>query len=105
MRMLLIVLVALAGCAETDPYDRAGTWQPGGVNDRNLAAMVADPRDLLRGHGEAGAQPQLATTAVDHLLAGAPKPLPTLSSDTSVGGAASAAPTAAPAPATPGATN
>ncbi len=102
---LLLILLALAGCAQMDPYERAGTWQPGGVNDRNLDAMVTNPADLLRGHGDSGAQPQLATIAVDRLLAGAPQPLPALSADTTPGSGAQAAPAAAPAPAVPGAAN
>jgi hypothetical protein len=95
------VLLALtgytAGCAYTDPYTRAGMWQPNGANAVNLAAMVADPADLLRGHGDPGPQSALATAAVNRLLSGRPKPLPALSGDAAPGSGSSNAAAAAPA--------
>lgn len=47
--LLLILLLATGtGCAE-DSYDRPGTWRATGVNDQNLALMVADPAHLRQG--------------------------------------------------------
>jgi hypothetical protein len=84
--LLFPLLLALAACAELDPYSRVGTWQPEGVNDRNLAAMVANPADLLRGHGASGADSPLAIAAANRLFAGRPKPLPDANSqETKVG--------------------
>ena len=72
----LLTLVALAACAETDPYQKAGQWQPTGANALNLAAMVASPADLLRGRGERGAQGKEAAPAVERLFQGRPAALP-----------------------------
>ncbi len=92
-----VLVLTLAGCAQTDPYTRDGMWQPEGVNERNLDAMVANPADLVYGHGDTRPDSQLATTAVTQLLAGRAKPLPALSSDTAPGGAVGAT-SAGPAP-------
>jgi hypothetical protein len=64
----------MAGCAQTDPYQRIGAWQPSGVVDGNLAAMVADPRDLIRGHGDPTPEPHAAPLAVQRLWADKTKP-------------------------------
>ena len=85
MRAVLI-LAALCGCTAADPYAREGMWQPSGANSLNLAAMVSDPHDLIRGHGEAGAQPVQATTAMDRLLADKAKPLLLLTPNVAPGG-------------------
>src|ERR1700722_18591537 len=42
-----LLLLALAGCAQTDPYTRPGAWRPNGANDANLRAMVVVPSDLV----------------------------------------------------------
>jgi hypothetical protein len=99
MRAALISLLALAGCVQVDPYTRTGMWQPGGVNSRNLAAMVANPHDLLQGRGSTGAQGVTATAAVERLLAGVPTPLPSVSAAAAPGsGAGNVAAGPAPAP-------
>lgn len=47
---LVLAVLPLAGCGPTgDTYDRVGSWHAEGVNDLNIAAQVADPRDLVRG--------------------------------------------------------
>jgi len=47
---LLGVLACVSGCAGlADPYVRAGTWAPTGVNAENLRAMVVNPVDLQQG--------------------------------------------------------
>ena len=65
-----------AGCARIDLYQRPGMWQPEGVNDRDLAVMVQDPRDLVRGHGDNGPAWQAGAAAVDRLWRDKVKPLP-----------------------------
>ena len=87
----------LAGCAGLDdPYKREGTWSIEHVNDVNLAAQVADPRQLFRGVGEMGTPGALSAAAVRRLLADQVKPLP---AQTSSGIALP--PTPPPAPAAP----
>lgn len=76
MRLLPLLLLLLpAACNQMDPYTRSGMWQPVGVNSRNLAAMVANPDDLVQGHGSTGANSPLAINAVTRLMAGKVKPL------------------------------
>lgn len=79
MRLMLLAIL-VAGCAETDPYARAGMWQPTGANSRNIAAQVATKSDLLRGRGAAGVDQIPATAAVLRMWEGNPKPLPTVTS-------------------------
>lgn len=64
---LLLCLGALAGCAGTDTYRRPGTWHPDGANAANIAAMAANPGDLLRGRGSPGSDGPLAARAIDRL--------------------------------------
>jgi hypothetical protein len=100
MRSLLVCLaLGLAGCA--DPFERAGTWHPEGINDANLRAMIADPHDLDEGVSEPGANGRLAAAAVARLRAGQVKPLPD-SGISKVGAGGSAAPSAQANPAAGG---
>ena len=86
----------LAACGpETDPYARTGTWQPTGVNATNLAAMVAQPSDLLRGRSARGNVAVQATVPVTRLWNGTPVPLPSTQSQSGASGPA-AQPTGAP---------
>ncbi|GGJ08817.1 hypothetical protein [Neoroseomonas lacus] len=77
----LILALGLAACAPdtylapTD-FERAGTWQADGVNDRNLRAMVADPSHLTRGVGAATDRGAAGAAAVSALERGARPPLP-----------------------------
>ena len=88
----LPLLVWIAGCAETDPYQRTGSWQPTGANAINLAAMVANPADLVRGRGERTSIGREAGPPVDRLLSGKPTPLPNASSQSASSGPAAQAP-------------
>jgi hypothetical protein len=89
-----IFLLPLAGCAGlNNPYERAGTWRPEGVNDANIAAMVTHPGDLMLGKDDPVSPGQLSAAAVRRLLTDRVKPLAT----TSLG----AIPQAAEAPASP----
>jgi hypothetical protein len=73
-----LLLPLLAGCAPgyTDPFQRAGTWRPEHDNDRNLAAMVADPAELRYGTGDDRSAGDRAALAVARLRADQVKPLP-----------------------------
>jgi type IV pilus biogenesis protein CpaD/CtpE len=73
---LLLAALALAGCAQIDPFQREGIWKPSSANDANLAAMVANPADLSRGREDARGTIRTPTTAVDRLWAGAPAQRP-----------------------------
>ncbi len=94
MRLVGIVSLALglgcAGCAATDPYQRAGMWQPMGAVQANLAVMVADPADLVAGHDDGQAGHYQTTTAVNRLWADQTKPLLGAQSQGSGQGAAAA---------------
>ena len=69
----LALALGLGACAPdtylppTD-FERAGTWQAEGINDRNLRAMVADPSHLTRGVGAATDRGAAGATAVDALM-------------------------------------
>ena len=64
---LLLGIILLAGCAETDPYSRPGMWQPEGANGANLAAMVERPSDLVRGRSDRTAITRESRDAVERL--------------------------------------
>lgn len=97
MRTILTVsgLLLLAGCH--DPYDWPGTWNASQVNAANIAAQVAVPQDLARGHGHPAADGQEAAAAVDRLRRGTVRALPDTSTS-DVRGGSGAAPAASPAP-------
>lgn len=83
MRLRFCILASFAcltGCAGlaglTDPYQRAGTWNPSHANEANLRAMVANPADLVHGRGDNIAIGETAAVAVERLRAGKIKPLP-----------------------------
>lgn len=86
------LLTSLSACSAIEPYDRAYTWRPTGANEANLAAMAADPKDLVHGRGTSNSDGQTAAVAVDRLRRGKVKPLSDGNSTTSVvSGAPSAA--------------
>lgn len=68
-------LIALAGCDERDPYLRTDVWKPTGANAGNIAAMVADPHDLISGRGTAVQNSNESAAAVSHVWLDQPKPL------------------------------
>ena len=82
---LLLSSLLLAGCTATDPYHRMGMWQPTGAPALNVAAMVQNPRDLIRGRGTSGFPGAEAAPGVTRYWEGKPLPLPT--SDSQTGGA------------------
>lgn len=74
-----ILLGLLAGCNDLDPYRRPYTWSPTGANAGNIAAMVANPNDLIRGHGVQKLDGKEAAVSVERIWTDKPKPLPELS--------------------------
>lgn len=78
---ILGLLLGLGACAPDSyfppsDFERAGTWQAEGVNDRNLRAMVADPAHLTTGIGAASDRGSHGSAAVTALEAGRRPPLP-----------------------------
>lgn len=69
--------LALAACQNLDPYTREGTWQPTGANQGNLAAMVANPYDLIHGRGgQSAPDSKEPTLAINRIWTDTPKALP-----------------------------
>ena len=64
------MLLALAGCGETDPYLRTDVWRPTGANAQNIVAQLANPLDMVRGHGAVRVDAHSPTTAVEQLWGG-----------------------------------
>lgn len=75
-RLSLLLIPALCGCTTLDPLTRDGLWHPTGANQANLAAMVVDPADLVRGKDYEGTDGQLAAAAVARLRVNRVKQLP-----------------------------
>ncbi len=92
-----LLLLPLAACSLTDPYEREGTWRPGHSNDTNLRVMLADPADLVRGVDANGSNGRQATMAVVRLRNDVVKPLPD-SGVSDLKTMATSAPQAAPPP-------
>ena len=76
-RILAVVCAtaALGGCMDRDPYRRTDVWRPTGSNAANIAAMVADPNDLIRGRGTSRTSSQPGVTAVDRVVTSQPRPI------------------------------
>jgi len=72
---LALPVLLVAGCASFDPYRRTDVWYPTGANAGNIAAMVAEPRDLILGHGGDRADARQAAGAVDRVWQDRKKPL------------------------------
>jgi hypothetical protein len=84
---LLALPLLATGCSLTDPAEAEGYWHPRGVNDGNLAAMIADPHDLVEGRSVRFSDGTLAAAAVDRLYRDKVRNLP----DTSLSVGASSA--------------
>ncbi|WP_323990945.1 hypothetical protein [Nguyenibacter sp. L1] len=74
--LLSCVLPLVGGCGTLDPYHKPYAWHPSGANAANLAAMVADPRDLREGHGGEAPDAQAPVMAVERIRLDKPKALP-----------------------------
>lgn len=69
------VLLLLAAC-QTDDLNRPGTWRPGGANDANLRAMVADPAHLRAGVAATTERGMPAAQAIRRMETDRRRPLP-----------------------------
>jgi predicted RecA/RadA family phage recombinase len=67
--LIMIATLSLAACngPAGDPFARAGTW---------TIHQIADPADLVRGHGDGVAIGETAAVAIERLHAGKVRPLP-----------------------------
>ncbi len=75
-RLLLMTgLLLLSACGNRDPYLRDDVWKPTGANAGNLAAMVANPNDLIVGRHSAVSDTHASTIAIQHIWEGQPSPL------------------------------
>ncbi len=75
-KLLLLVPLALAACAETDPYSRPGMWRPTGANEANLRVMLANPSDYVSPQTARGADGNRSAMAVERYRRDRTKPLP-----------------------------
>jgi type IV pilus biogenesis protein CpaD/CtpE len=79
-------LLLLTACAERDPFLRNDVWKPTGSNAGNLAAMVANPNDLVVGRHSSRSDTKASTIAIQHIWDGSPQ---SLSGGSSSGGSSS----------------
>jgi type IV pilus biogenesis protein CpaD/CtpE len=80
-------ILTLAGCEDLDPYHRPYVWYPTGAPQANLAAMVANPSDMIRGRSVARADGAVAEGAVTRARQDKAKPLLNPGSGSGGGGA------------------
>jgi type IV pilus biogenesis protein CpaD/CtpE len=71
----IMLVVFVAGCANSDPYHRNDVWYPTGSNAGNMAAMAVRPSDLIHGRNGDEGDAHQAALAIDHIWLGQPKPL------------------------------
>ncbi|HEY1935314.1 MAG TPA: hypothetical protein VGG99_25185 [Acetobacteraceae bacterium] len=72
---LLAGILCVSGCDAFDPYGRDDVWKATGANSANIAAMVANPQDLLSGRGSATTSTKTPQLAVDRVWSDTPKQL------------------------------
>ncbi len=73
--LMLVGAGLLAGCGDLDPYRKPYAWHPTGANQANIAAMVANPQDLIRGRGSALTGSEPAILAIGRVRQDQPKPI------------------------------
>ena len=92
LRLALVIfgcIAILAGCGNRDPYQRNDVWYPTGMNAANLAVQVANPSDLVMGHGDTKQFAAAPAKGVSRVLNDTPKslsPTPTGASGSGAGG-------------------
>jgi hypothetical protein len=74
-RFVPLLLLLLAACDQTDPYERTGVWRPNLANEINLRAMVEAPSDLATATQTARADGGMAAAAVARLRHDQVRPL------------------------------
>jgi type IV pilus biogenesis protein CpaD/CtpE len=85
--LTITACAALVACAQLDPYQKPFVWHPTGANQANLAAMVAQPHDLIAGRGATRTDSLAPVMAIDHVRSDTPKQLDDASSESDAGGA------------------
>jgi hypothetical protein len=73
---LLVVVAALPACSAFDPYRRAGTWRPSGVNEQNALVMAVQPHERVAGTGSTSSLGQGSSVAIERFRADRVRPLP-----------------------------
>jgi type IV pilus biogenesis protein CpaD/CtpE len=81
------VPLALAGCSQIDPLTAPYKWHPTNVNAANIAAMAANPADLVRGRSSTRRLSVMDSDAVDRVWTNKPTALSGGSSGGGSGGA------------------
>jgi type IV pilus biogenesis protein CpaD/CtpE len=91
MVLLAFAAIGLAGCYP-DPFQNPGDWAMNASPLENTAQQVADPTELLQGHGDTTSQGVAAAAGVDLAIGGAAgtatglqKPPPTISFSSGTG--------------------
>jgi len=75
--LLFVVSVALTACDHnTDSIARLNDEPLGHTNESNIAAMVANPSDLIRGHGGGSVGSAVSVMPIERFNADRLKPLP-----------------------------
>jgi hypothetical protein len=90
--LLALPLLGLSACQMPDPVFGEAKWNFTGVNSANLATMVDNPMDLVRGQSGGAASGVLATTAVMRLRRDQVKTLPSTDTTQSVGSSGGSSP-------------
>jgi hypothetical protein len=75
----IMLVLFVAGCANSEPYHRDDVWYPTGANAGNMAAMAVRPSDLIHGRNGNEGDAHQADLAISHVWFGQPKPLGTTS--------------------------
>ncbi len=67
--LLMVSFIALTGCYP-DPFKNPNNWSMTGAPNKNIAAQVSNPSDLLQGQSESGSNGVAASAAIDKALGG-----------------------------------
>lgn len=72
-----VSLLSLTSCDQIDPLKRPYMWYATGVNEQNIAAMAANPADLVHGRDAPQRRVNVESDGVTRLWTGHPLPLMT----------------------------
>jgi type IV pilus biogenesis protein CpaD/CtpE len=67
---LAVLCAGLAGCTQFEPFQRQGAWHQNDAPMHNIAAELANPRDLYRGTGDPVLTGTFATSAIGSIADG-----------------------------------
>jgi type IV pilus biogenesis protein CpaD/CtpE len=88
--LLFALSVALTACEHnTDLIAKLNDEPLGHTNQSNIAAMVANPADLIRGHGGGPVDAAVSVLPIDRFEADRLKPLPNPGGSSAGGGSSS----------------